>query len=459
VLLKKLYNYLYFEEDFSRISDFLRNILQKYRILLYFCSQIILILSNMFKYRDLLTDIENHLYKKEYTIITGARQVGKTTILKYLYNKFLEQNEDAYYLSFEDPEILENINTHPENIFRYVSRSQKKQPADRKYRKFIFIDEIQYASNPSNFLKYFYDTYAEDIKIIVTGSSAFYIDSKFNDSLAGRKKVFILKSLNFSEFLQFKDAGNLFDELKVIRNNSEYLSIHNNELINYFEEYLVFGGFPAVVLEQEQEDKISRLLELRNSFVKKDLYETGITNETTFFNIFKILASQIGNLVNKNELSKILRINNKIVDQYIYVLQKCFHIALIKPFYKNLRKELTKMNKVYFYDIGLRNALLNRLYPLKDREDIGQLLENYVFIRLSENFNEDEINYWRTADGNEVDFVISPDGNKGKAYEIKYNLSAFHPGQYKKFISNYPEIMLSCISFVNVEEKLSMLKF
>ncbi len=144
-------------------------------------------------------------------------------------------------------------------------------------------------------------------------------------------------------------------------------------------------------------------------------------------------------MVNTNELSATLRIKSDTVSSYLHILQKCFHLALIKPFFRNLRKELTKMPKAYLLDTGLRNCLLNNFQPLLTRIDKGELWENMYFRLLAEQYGWDTIRYWRTADGNEVDFVL-PETEKPYAIETKYDKAQVRPSKYKKFIETYPEL-------------------
>ena len=143
------------------------------------------------------------------------------------------------------------VNKHPEEIFRFVPRPDKSLQQTNPAGKpaYLFIDEVQYASDPSNLLKYLYDLYHENLKIVATGSSAFYIDKKFKDSLAGRKRIFELQTLSFDEWLNFKDLDELSGELKLIRQQKDYRSPGFRQLLESFNEYLIFGGYPEVVLE------------------------------------------------------------------------------------------------------------------------------------------------------------------------------------------------------------------
>ena len=402
-----------------------------------------------YKKRHIHNKIHAHLNKKEYTIVTGARQVGKTTLLRQFYRELKQEGKRVFFLSLENIDVLNALNEHPENIFQFTERPINALEKDAEPEQIIYLllDEIQYANDPSGFLKYLFDTYLSNLKIIATGSSAFYIDRKFKDSLAGRKKIFHLHPLNFQEYLEFSGRKDLSDEVQTLRERKDYISLKKQEIKEYFDDYLVYGGYPAVVLENNTDLKKEILLELRDSYIKRDILESGIRKDMDFFNLMKILAAQAGNLVNKNELSKTLRIHLSTIENYLSTLEKCFHISLVKPFYKNLRKEIVKMPKVYFNDLGLRNALLNRFSGIEEREDIGALLENYVYQRLVQIYPQEDIKFWRTADGNEVDFVVSSDYKNGKAYEVKTTFIEYKSTKYKKFTENYPNINLSIIAY------------
>ena len=399
--------------------------------------------------RKIHQEIKSHLKRKEYTIITGPRQSGKTSLIQALYNELKKNGQTVSYITFEDRDILSAINNHPENVFSFSPRPEKllKGPKPTSQPVFLFVDEVQYADDPSNFLKYLYDTYRENLKIVATGSSAFYIDKKFTDSLAGRKRLFELQTLDFEEWLMFKDLTDLSEELKLIRDRKNYISPGHIELMDKFNEYLIFGGYPEVVLENSLEEKIALLKDIKNSFLKRDIDEAGISNPDKFYNLLILLAGQSGNLVNRNELANTIGVDNKTIDKYLYVLQNCFYIELVKPFYSNLRKELTKMPKVYFKDHGLRNVALNRFFDFKLREDRGVLLENYIYKRLSDVYDSDAIRFWRTTDKKEIDFVISTSFRKGLAHEVKMNCKTVKPVSLKKFSNTYPDYPIEVISY------------
>ena len=381
------------------------------------------------------TIISNHISKREFTILIGARQIGKSTLLKQLFEELKQNGEVVFFLNLDRKDVLEELNQNPENLLKIC-------PLQSDKKIIVFIDEIQYLDDATNFLKLLFDEYSTRLKIVATGSSAFYIDRQFNDSLVGRKKIFQMGTLDFEEFLLFKNRPDLVNEISKFKSNKKSKSIQENLLWAYMDEFINYGGYPAVVLEENIEDKIELLREIRDSYIKRDVLESGITDETKFYRLLMLLASQTGNLLNVNEISNTLRISNTTVENYLYVLQKCFHITLLKPFYANLRKELTKMQKVYINDLGLRNVLINYFSPLEQRADKGAVLENFSFRLLSERFEADQIKYWRTADGNEVDFVVETSYMKGFAVEIKFSEQEAKMSKYNKFIQNYPDFPL-----------------
>ncbi|PJA09901.1 MAG: AAA family ATPase, partial [Flavobacteriales bacterium CG_4_10_14_0_2_um_filter_32_8] len=318
-------------------------------------------------------------------------------------------------------------------------------------RIYLLIDEIQYLDNPTNFLKFLYDEYEYNVKVVVTGSSAFYIDAKFKDSLAGRKRVFQLYPLSFNEFLVFKRQEKINKEIAYHASEPSYVSQYLTSTESLLREYLTYGGYPAIVLENDWEEKKHLLNELKNSYLRRDILESGVDKENKFLMLVKLLADQIGNLVNKNELGNTIGLDNKTVEHYVYILEKCFHVDLLKPFYRNLRKELTKMPKVYFNDLGLRNSILGRFENPINRIDKGALLENFIYNQLRIKHDSYLLKYWRTADGNEVDFVVEESFDNGYALEVKWDKSQFKPKKYKKFVSSYPNFPLSCVDFYTSE--------
>jgi uncharacterized protein len=403
-------------------------------------------------YRKLYKEVILHLDAREVTVIAGPRQSGKTTLLSQVAGFLKDKGENVVLLTLEDHEILSRLNKHPENVFDFIMKDESR-------RTFLLIDEVQYLSDPSNFLKLLYDKYAGSVKLIVTGSSAFYFDLKFKDSLAGRKRILELYTLSFDEFLEFRNGNDHFTkELDAMRISPQYRSAALNEIRTLFSEYLTYGGYPAVVLAKDPTEKILVLKDLLNSFVKRDILESKINDSDKFYRLMLLLAHQTGSLVNIHELSLTLRLSTTAVENYLYVLRKCYHIGLLKPFHGNIRKELTKMPKCYFHDLGLRNILMNQFNPVFQRIDRGEMAENYAFIRIREqNFPNDPF-FWRTTEGSEIDFIIQKTENTGEAIEIKYSDTLFFPGKYKMFPAKYPDYSVSVRSIETDDPKRELMR-
>lgn len=385
--------------------------------------------------RDIVAIIINKITSDELVLITGARQTGKTTALSQIHQKLNTQGEISTYITLEDPEFLRLLNEHPERLWQIVPRL-----SDR--RQYVLIDEIQYLANPTNFLKYHYDLNKGSVKLIVTGSSAFYLDQHFNDSLAGRKIIYNLPTLSLKEFLRFRQR----EDLSLLLSNNPDLShiplIRRRDLTSLAEEYMTYGAYPGVVLAQGTEDKKELLFELFSSYLKRDFTESGLKSTDTAYHLLKLLAWQSGNELNRNSLSKELGINRKTLDDLLLTLQKTFHVTLIRPFFSGHPKELRKMPKLYFLDLGMRNAILRNFELPSQRKDVGQLYENYVFRFLYDSYKGSEIQYWRTQAGNEVDFVI--DGKH--AYEVKWNSAHINEGKLKQFRELYPDMKMNYIA-------------
>ncbi len=378
-------------------------------------------------------DIASHLSQKQISLIIGARQVGKSTILKQLYNE-LKNNELVFSFSLENKQICNLLNENPENIFQLIPQPSTK-------RIVVLIDEIQYLEDPSNFLKQNYDMYQEKLKFVVTGSSSFYIDRKFKDSLAGRKRIFELSTLRLAEMLHFRES----DELIPYLNSGNIPLLYLDELKKCLYEYLVFGGYPEVVLAEDIREKKMLLKELGTSYARKDAVESNLNIADVYLNMLKILSSRIGSLLNVNSLSGDISVDNKTIENYLWVMSKSFHIDLVRPFFKNISSELKKMPKVYFNDLGLRNYFANNFSGIGMRDDKGALLENYVYLVLKQKYGSENIKYWRTQKKKEVDFVVYGDNSKHKAFEVKYDKKSYNKSKYMNFMQHYPDIPLRCI--------------
>lgn len=386
--------------------------------------------------RGVLKNIKKVLFREEFVILSGARQTGKTTVMRLLKNFLEEKGYACWYFTLENPEHLKSFNEHPFTLLDRIPQKKTKQ--------YVFIDEIQHLDDPSNFLKLLFDEKRDRIKIICGGSSSFYIDKKFKDSLAGRKFLFEIYPLNFDEFLTFKQEDDLLAEKK--KKLSRY---SQDKLLRLWREYVLFGGYPKVVLSEGEELKKAILEEIGTSYIKKDVTDAGIRNEEKYFFLLKLLASQTGQLVNVRELSGLLNMVGKTVDEYVYVMKKSYQIAFIKPFFKSVRKELVKMPKPYFYDVGLRNFFMNDFSDMANRSDGGAYLENIAFREfLYATRNADAIKFWRTQEGKEVDFVVN-----GSAFEIKMNKKKQERDRYTAFTRQYPDISFSFLTETDIMKK------
>jgi len=384
--------------------------------------------------RDVLYKAKTRLKDDKFIILTGARQTGKTSILIMLRNYLEEKGESSIYFNLENPDYREFLNKHPYNIFELMPKS--------KVRQYVIIDEIQYLDDPTNFLKLLYDEKRDKVKIIASGSSSFYIDKKFKDSLVGRKTLLEVYPLNFNEFLIFKEQADL------MKQKDKKLSVYYaSKLKEWWSEYLIFGGYPEVVLAENEEAKKIILEDIGTSYIKKDIGDAGIRNDEKYFALLKILSDQTGELINSQELANTLNIAHKTVEEYLYVMKKSYHLALIRPFYRNARKELTKMPKAYFYDLGFRNLLLNDFTLINKRKDRGAYLENIVFKEfLNKTQDINGINFWRTQNKKEIDFVI---GDR-EAYEVKFETSKIKATKYSQFTKVYPEIKFRFLNYDDI---------
>src|SRR6056297_2959556 len=405
--------------------------------LLYICNMKII-------KRDIIPVLKKHVFSSEITILSGSRQTGKTTVVKELQKELQSEGYHTFYLTLERTDMRKLLDEKPGNLFSII-------PVSPEQKSYVFIDEIQYLENPTNFLKLLYDEYADEIKLIVTGSSAFYIDRKFRDSLAGRKRIFHLTPFSLRETIRYKGEPGLLEYTgNGLKQPKSIPLIYLDTLQSITGEYLLYGGYPRVVTTDDYQEKQLILNELVNSFLKKDAFESNVRKEADFMFFTEVLADRIGNKINRNELSNICGISDETVRNYLYILEKSFHISFVRPFWKSKTGELRKMPKVYFQDNGFRNALLNTFSPVALRKDKGDLLENMVYNLLKKHYPKKQILYWITRDQKEVDFIV----NRQFALEVKYNATHIKPGKYKLFQQAYPEIPLQFTCLENAENHI-----
>jgi len=370
--------------------------------------------------RKIISQIIPWIDRKEILLLTGARQVGKTTLLKLIQNHIQQQKtaSKCYWFDLENLDYVEEFNNSPENIFHYIPKVSSKTI-------FVFIDEIQYLDNPSNFLKYLQDTF-NHIKFIVSGSSQLEIKAKLQDSLVGRIMIFPIFPLCFKEFLTFKNLS-----FPVSPSISQKKSLQN-----LLSEYLLFGGMPDVVLADTYDIKKQLLQNYTKFYINKDIRSiTKIENISSFNNLIKTCASQIGNLTNITEIAKKTQLSFKSAKRYIDILQYTYIISKISPFHSNIQSQIRKTPKIYFYDIGIRNSILNNFTEIEFRLDNGSLFENFIHNELQHNLGKENIYFYRNKQKSEIDFII--DSEIKYTFEVKYkNFSNF---KYEKVFENFQQ--------------------
>jgi len=383
------------------------------------------------KKRKLVPQILKFILDDEIIVIHGSRQVGKTSLLFYVIDNHLKKISDGgniFYFDLEDFSLLELCNSSPENVLTYL----KAKNADLSKKIYLIIDEIQYMKDPSSFLKLFHDRYKNQIKLIVSGSSSMLIKKKFKVSLVGRTVDFELFTLDFEEFLDFKGRTyNLAEKLP------EPMCL---ELKQLYAEYVIFGGYPTIVLEDNAEKKEIKLKQIINTYIKKDIRDIADIRDIDKFNdLIRVLASQTGGLVNILELSNTLKIAKQTVMEYIFLLENTYILRRVKPFHRNVRSELAKMSKIFFEDTGMVNLLANKTFL---QNVAGALLENSIYSQLRKNISVENIYFWRTSKKQEVDFIVDNNPNAFCAIEVKSIFLNKYVKHLKSFKKEYAHTAL-----------------
>lgn len=355
--------------------------------------------------RRIRGDILKYMDDKEALVILGSRQVGKTSLLKLLMED-LKLQAPVFYFDLEEPRILEILDAGVDNFLQFL----RAEGAERSRRNIALLDEIQYLRDPSKFIKLIVDHHSDELKLVVTGSSALSIRMKFRDSLVGRKIVFHLYPLDFREALVFKGEDRLSTLLPkdAFTAKTDEGRFYRQEYRRYLLEFLVFGGYPRVVLEDDVERKAKFLGEIVSTYVYRDVSSLFQLEDISKFNrLLTVLAAQIGSLLNISSIGNAVGITRQTTSRYISILESTFILSLLPPYFTNPKKEVTKASKVYFLDNGIRNYLLGDLTQSESRPDIGRLLENLVYVGLTKRMKElDRLHFWRTQNAAEVDFVL-----------------------------------------------------
>jgi len=358
--------------------------------------------------RSVFIDLKDHLSQKEISLIVGPRQVGKTTLM-LLLKEYLELRGDKTLFLSMDFEDNAKFFSSQENLLK------KLQLEFGNNKGYVFLDEIQKKENAGLFLKGVYDKNLP-YKFIVSGSGSVELKEKVHESLAGRKLLFEVSPISFFEFVNFKTDYRYENKL------NDFCSLEIEKVFGFLEDYMNFGGYPKVILSETMQEKTRTIDEIYRSYIEKDIsYLMRVEKLDAFGSLIKILASQTGNILNYSELANTLDISLPTVKNYIWYLEKTFIIKKVTPFFRNARKEITKSPVVYFYDLGLRNYLMGNLGRVGETKEFGFLFQNFIFNSLNKifKFSGAKINFWRTKEKAEVDFVASI-GNKIVPIEVKY---------------------------------------
>lgn len=341
----------------------------------------------IFFQRTIYPELSRHLKEKQMTIITGMRRVGKTTLLKHLLEAIPTSNKLYIDLQRADWRELFSQKNY-ENIILDLMR----RGLNEKEKIIMALDEIQLMPEIVGVLKYLYDHH--NIKFIVTGSSSYYLKNLFTESLSGRKKIFELYPLNFNEFLIFKGITRQPNPnwQMTMFNNAEY-----ERLRAYYEEYIEFGGFPEVVLNQNDTAKKDMLNDIISSYINIDIKSLAdFRKGADIYNLIKLLAQRVGAKLDYSKLSRACGLANTTTKNYIDFFAQTYLIFLIPVHTHNAEREIVKAKKIYFCDNGLANILADL--------DSGHKFENAVFNQLR---HKGELRYYAMKNGRELDFVFN----------------------------------------------------
>ena len=375
--------------------------------------------------RKLLKDLISHFAAKEISLIIGPRQAGKTTLMNFLREHLDRQGEDTLFLNL-DTEMDSQYFLSQQHLIDKIKLDFEDK------RGYVFIDEIQRKENAGIFLKGIYDLNLP-YKFIVSGSGSLELKEKIHESLVGRKRVFELNTVSFEEFVDFKTDYRYEDRL------DEFFNVEPEKTLGFQAEYMNFGGYPKIVLEENPEEKIKIIDEIFHSYLEKDIsYLLRLEKIESFKSLIKIIASQVGQLVNHSELSSTVGLALQTIKNYLWYAEKTFVIGRLTPYFSNIRKEITKSPIYYFYDIGLRNYPLGLFGRPLNSNDLGQIFENFVYNILKEKYryNAASLHFWRTKDKAEVDFIIDS-GNSLLPIEVKYK--KMKQAEIKRSLRNFIE--------------------
>lgn len=381
--------------------------------------------------RDLINKIKPFLERKEFIAITGPRQSGKTTFLELLKTYLIEEMhmtaDQIKIVTFEDRRLLAQFESEP------ISFVQSYLPREHTRTFYLMIDEFQYAKDGGQKLKLIYDT-VKGIKVFITGSSSLDIKAQVGRFMVGRILTFYLYPFSFKEYLRVHDTRL---EGVYTENNKKFTSwlfknhqfkiksgidIFANEFNKRYEEFCIWGGYPAVVIAKSENIRKKLLSDIYNSYILKDIKTLlELATERNLFLLSQQLAAHVGSIIVYQNLGQASGLDYRNLKKHLNILDQTFVCKTVRPFFKNRQKELTKNPKIYFLDMGFRDNLMENFNAFAQRSDAGAVVENAVFIRLNELFQGIErINFWRTKVGAEVDFILHAK-NKILPVEVKYS--------------------------------------
>lgn len=355
--------------------------------------------------RSIFAEIMDDISRPEITILTGSRQVGKTTLLKAAISELLDNNvspKAIFYFNLDDS----NLFSYFDQYAAFIDFIQ----SEYKGHAYIFIDEIQRLESPGLFLKLIYDLDLK-MKIVVSGSSSLELKAKTVEHLTGRKHVYELFPFSFEEYLRFHGKTYYFS-----RSIESLRHYHHEELNSLLHNFILYGGYPKPILAHTRAEKTVELKDIYDSYVQKDVKDyLKIENINGYNKLVNALALQVGNLINYNELSLVAGLNIATVRKYLDCLEGTYVFKRISPWFSNARKEISKAPKVYGYDTGLMN------YITQNQDDDlhlkGNVQENFVCSELMKKGKD--VSFWRNSSGAEVDFVVNTIPIEIKATALK----------------------------------------
>ncbi|MFA5155473.1 MAG: ATP-binding protein [Patescibacteria group bacterium] len=385
--------------------------------------------------RHLDSKISKHFEKyKQILILLGSRQVGKTTLVKKLFPQ-------ADYFLVDNEPIRKILETYDLAAYRALIKGGPRE---------VIIDEIHLLSDPGRAAKVIYDQ-LDDARLIITGSSSFHIKNKTGESLAGRKIDYNIYPLTWSEYLNQTGAipeldFNILDKVVDNEQAGQPDRLHPFDLKQILDGVLIYGQYPHLV-DQPRDDKY--LLNFVDSLIFKDILELSLIEDKRLArDLLRLLAFQIGNLINYSELADKLQAHQQTIKRYIEIFEQSFLLFRLYPYAKGKRDEISKSAKIFFYDTGVRNALIGDFSEPDSRPDKGALFENFLVSELvKQNSYSDagyKFYYWRTKQGSEIDVVLEK-SRELIGVEIKYKRQAVN----KAFKNRYPAAKLRLLTAAN----------